>query len=105
MLSDRRSGRSSSFGDSPVKNRDTIKTISEAKTGTSCWLKEISPKLSDFAWQEGYGAFSLSPKDLDAVLRYIDLQEEHHRKISFQDEFRKFLKQYAVEYDENYVWG
>jgi REP element-mobilizing transposase RayT len=80
-------------------------TISEAKTGTSKWLKEISPELSKFSWQEGYGAFSVSPKDLDAVIAYIDGQEEHHKKVSFQDEFRKFLQQYHVDYDEKYVWG
>lgn len=68
-------------------------------------MKEISPELSKFSRQEGYGAFSVSPKDLDAVIAYIDRQEEHHRKISFQDEFRKFLKQYGMDYDENYVWG
>lgn len=87
------------------KTATLSKTISEAKTGTSKWLKEISPKLSEFSWQEGYGAFSVSPKDLDAVIAYIERQEEHHKKISFQDEFRKFLKQYGMDYDENYVWG
>lgn len=81
------------------------KMISEVKTGTSKWLKGVSSSLSEFAWQEGYGAFSVSPKDLDAVIKYIDRQEEHHKKASFQDEFRAFLKKYGVEYDENYVWG
>jgi len=87
------------------KTATLSKTISEAKTGTSRWLKELSLKLSDFSWQEGYGAFSISPKDLDAVIRYIDQQEAHHKKTSFQDEFRKFLKQYKMDYDEKYVWG
>ena len=79
--------------------------VSLAKTSTSKWLKGISPALEKFAWQEGYGAFSVSPKDLDALLCYIDRQEEHHKKASFQDEFRKFLKQYGIDYDERYVWG
>ena len=87
------------------KTATLSKTISEAKTGTSRWLKELSLKLSDFSWQEGYGAFSISPKDLDAVIRYIDQQEAHHKKTSFQDEFHKFLKQYKMDYDEKYVWG
>ena len=87
------------------KTATLSKTISEAKTGTSRWLKEVSPKLSSLAWQEGYGAFSVSPKDLDSVVGYIDRQEEHHKKVTFQDEFRKFLKQYKVDYDEEYVWG
>lgn len=85
------------------KTATLSKTVSELKTGTSKWLKEVSPKLSKFAWQEGYGAFSISPKDLSAVTNYIDQQEEHHQKVSFQDEFRQFLKQYGMEYDEDYV--
>ena len=87
------------------KTATLSKTIAEAKTGTSHWLKGLSPELSNFSWQEGYGAFSISPKDLDAVIHYIDHQEEHHKKATFQDEFRKFLKQYGVDYDEKYVWG
>jgi REP element-mobilizing transposase RayT len=87
------------------KTATLSKTISEAKTGSSRWLKEVSPELSDFSWQEGYGAFSVSPKDLDSVIEYIERQEEHHKTVTFQDEFRKFLKQYKVEYDEQYVWG
>lgn len=78
-------------------------TVSEAKTGTSKWLKELSPELAYFAWQEGYGAFSVSPKDLDAVIAYIDRQEVHHRKVSFQDELRTFLNQSGMDYDEKYV--
>lgn len=81
------------------------KTISEMKTGTSKWLKGIDDSLTDFSWQEGYGAFSVSPKDLNAVNNYIDNQEEHHRNVTFQDEFRAFLKKYHIEYDERYVWG
>ena len=87
------------------KTTTLSRMISEAKTGTSKWLKNISPALSEFSWQEGYGAFSVSPKDLDAVIGYIDKQEEHHKKTTFQDEFRKFLIQYGVDYDEEYVWG
>lgn len=87
------------------KTSTLSKLISEMKTGTSKWLKAVSPSLSGFAWQEGYGAFSMSPRDLDAVISYIDQQEEHHRGTSFQDEFRKFLNQYEIDYDEAYVWG
>ena len=87
------------------KTSTLSKTISEAKTGTSQWLKTLSAELTNFAWQEGYGAFSISPKDLDTVIHYIAQQEEHHKKVTFQDEFRKFLNQYQMEYDENYVWG
>jgi putative transposase len=87
------------------KTATLSRTISEAKTGTSHWIKDLPPELSNFSWQEGYGAFSISPKDLDAVIHYSEHQEEHHKKVSFQDEFRKFLKQYKMDYDEDYVWG
>jgi len=68
------------------------------------WLKTKSPALVKFAWQRGYGAFSVGPTDLDALVAYIDAQETHHRKQTFQDEFRAFLKKYGVEWDERYVW-
>jgi REP element-mobilizing transposase RayT len=65
------------------------------------WMKGTVPA---FAWQRGYGAFSVGPSDLKALRHYIETQEEHHRKHSFQDEFRALLKKYGVEYDEQYVW-
>jgi putative transposase len=78
--------------------------VSELKTSSSKWMKEQSPALSNFSWQRGYGAFSIGPKDLDAVLAYIDGQEEHHRTKTFQEEYRGFLKHYGIEFDEQYVW-
>ncbi|WP_240610582.1 transposase [Rubritalea profundi] len=57
-----------------------------------------------FHWQRGYGAFSVSPTDLSKLLGYIDQQEEHHQKLTFQQECRKFLNKYQIDYDENYVW-
>ena len=57
-----------------------------------------------FYWQNGYGGFSLSPSEVEAVAEYIDHQEAHHRVVSFQEEYRKFLATYGVEYDERYVW-
>lgn len=78
--------------------------IEELKTSSSKWLKTQSPALSAFAWQRGYGAFSVGPSDLDALLHYIDIQEEHHRTRTFQDEYRAFLKKYGIDYDERYVW-
>ncbi|HSJ03756.1 MAG TPA: transposase, partial [Verrucomicrobium sp.] len=57
-----------------------------------------------FAWQQGYGAFSVAPADLEAVVEYIDRQEEHHRARTFQDEYRMFLKKYDVVHDEKYLW-
>ncbi len=55
-------------------------------------------------WQRGYGAFSVGPSDLNALLHYIDNQEEHHKTRTFQDEYRAFLTKYGIEYDERYVW-
>ncbi|HEX9047652.1 MAG TPA: IS200/IS605 family transposase [Verrucomicrobiae bacterium] len=78
--------------------------VKEVKRGSSIWLKEQPLHLQDFAWQKGYGMFSIGFSQADAVKHYILGQEEHHRKISFQDEFREFLKRYEMEFDERYVW-
>ena len=77
--------------------------IEELKTSSSKWLKTQSPALAAFAWQRGYGAFSVGPSDLNALLHYIDNQEEHHRTRTFQDEYRAILKKYGIEYDGRYV--
>ena len=78
--------------------------VKEVKRGSSLWLKTKSPGLHDFAWQNGYGIFSIGFSQVATVRNYIAGQEEHHRKVSFQDEFREFLKRHAVEFDERYVW-
>jgi REP element-mobilizing transposase RayT len=78
--------------------------VKEVKRGSSVWLKAQSPQLADFEWQAGYGAFSIGQSQVDDVRTYIAGQEEHHRKISFQDEVRALLKRYKVEFDERYVW-
>ena len=63
------------------------------------------PHLHDFAWQEGYGAFTVSKPNLEAVIGYIQKQREHHQQESFQEEYRKFLQKHGIDYDERYVWG
>jgi len=78
--------------------------VEELKTSSSKWLKTQSPTLANFAWQNGYGAFSVGPSDLEALRRYIDIQEEHHRTHTFQEEYRAFLNRYGVEFDERYIW-
>lgn len=78
--------------------------LEELKTSSSKWLKTQSSALTAFAWQRGYGAFSVGPSDLNTLLHYIDTQEEHHRSRTFQDEYRAFLKKYGIAYDERYVW-
>ena len=80
---------------------DLVQTL---KTSSSMWTKELSEDLSDFSWQRGYGCFSVGPKDLDALVTYIDDQEDRHKKLSFKDEFRMLLKRYGVEFNEAYVW-
>jgi putative transposase len=61
-------------------------------------------EISQFYWQRGYGAFSVSPSQLNAVLEYVESQEEHHRTRSFQEEYRDFLHKNGVEFDERYGW-
>ncbi len=80
--------------------------VKEMKRVSTNHLKEIGSggKLNDFGWQGGYGAFSVSESKMESVSDYISRQEEHHRKVTFQDEYRKFLKRHGVEWDERYVW-
>lgn len=78
--------------------------VKELKRGSSVWLKTKSPALTDFAWQNGYGVFSIGQSQVDAARAYIAGQVEHHRKISFQDELRELLRRYEIESDERYVW-
>jgi putative transposase len=80
------------------------KLLEEVKKQSSIWIKTVHPGYSNFYWQDGYGAFSVSPKGVNDVVRYIEMQEEHHTKDTFQDEFRGFLKLYEIDYDERYVW-
>ncbi|MBL8188344.1 MAG: IS200/IS605 family transposase [Acidobacteria bacterium] len=75
------------------------------KGDSSKWIHEAFPELRDFAWQEGYGAFTVSKSNLESVVAYIQNQRVHHQHKSFQDEYRDFLQKHGVEYDERYVWG
>ena len=78
--------------------------VKELKRTSSLWIKTKSADLEDFHWQTGYGAFSISPGHVDDLIRYIENQESHHHTESFQDEFRRLLTKYGVEWDERYVW-
>ncbi len=78
--------------------------VKEAKRGSSLWIKTKSKDLYDFAWQEGYGIFSIGFSQIEQVKEYIAGQEEHHQKISFQQEFRQLLERYGIEFDERDVW-
>ena len=81
-----------------------MKLVEEVKSHSSKWVKTKGNKYNNFYWQNGYGAFSVNPYEVDIVVAYISKQKEHHAKRSFQHEYRTFLKKYDVEYDERYVW-
>jgi REP element-mobilizing transposase RayT len=78
--------------------------VKRAKCESSQWLKTKSIDLRDFYWQNGYGAFSVSPAHVEPLREYIIKQEEHHREESFQDELRRLLRKYGLEWDERYIW-
>jgi putative transposase len=78
--------------------------VEDVKTASSKWIKTQGPKGTAFAWQKGYGAFSVSASNLPAVRDYIADQQEHHRVKTFQEEYRAFLEKHGVAYDERWVW-
>ena len=86
------------------KNYALSKVVEEVKKGSSRWIKTKAKRYSGFHWQNGYGAFSVSQSNVYRVKSYIANQEEHHRRRTFQDELRAFLRRHAVEFDERYVW-
>ncbi len=81
-----------------------MKLLEEVKSHSSKRMKTKDESLKNFYWQDGYGAFSVNPSEVDTVIAYIANQHEHHNKKTFKDEYRAFLKKYTVEYDERYVW-
>lgn len=87
-----------------TKNLALSEFVGDIKRDSSVWIKTQDSRYSKFHWQDGYGAFSVGYTQLNAVKKYIARQKEHHAQVSFEDEFRYFLKKYNVEYDERYVW-
>ncbi len=81
-----------------------MKLIEELKSHSSKWIKTKGKQYQKFYWQNGYGGFSVHPAQVDVVKNYISTQDEHHKELSFQDEYRVFLKEYDIDYDEQYVW-
>ncbi len=75
------------------------------KGGSSKWIHDEFPRLAKFAWQDGYGAFTVGKKQVEDVVAYIMNQREHHRRKTFQEEYREMLHQHGVEFDERYIWG
>ncbi|MBI4851697.1 MAG: IS200/IS605 family transposase [Acidobacteria bacterium] len=78
--------------------------VQTIKANSSRWIHENYPSKESFAWQTGYGAFSVSRSSVPIVFKYIENQEMHHQKLSFKDEFLTLLKKNDIEYDENFIW-
>jgi REP element-mobilizing transposase RayT len=87
------------------RSKSQAEWIKELKRASSAWIKRREPSLREFAWQIGYGAFSVDPTSSERVRRYIERQEEHHRTVTFQEEFRTLLREHGIEWDERYIWG
>ena len=81
------------------------KAMQLIKGGSSKFIHETFPDMRNFAWQEGYGAFSISLSHVEQTIAYIQRQAEHHRKKTFEEEFRAFLRKHSIEYDERQGWG
>jgi REP element-mobilizing transposase RayT len=86
------------------RKQSIAETVETVKTSSSKWIKTKGAEFGGFHWQTGYGAFSVSQSDADAVIKYVEDQAEHHRTKTFQEEYRKFLQRYQVPYDERCVW-
>jgi REP element-mobilizing transposase RayT len=80
---------------------DVVRVV---KANSSRWVHEKWPTRKGFAWQGGYGAFSVSQSMAEKVGRYIDEQEEHHRTMSFEQEYRGLLRKHGIEFEERYLW-
>jgi REP element-mobilizing transposase RayT len=80
---------------------DAMKLV---KANSSRWVSDKWSSRKDFGWQIGYGAFSVSKSNVSPVIRYIENQEEDHRKVTFKEEFLEFLSKHGIEYDERYIW-
>ena len=85
------------------KTMSVSEFVQKIKANSSKWIKTIDEYYETFAWQEGYGAFCVSPSLLKKTIRYIETQEQHHHEISVRDEFIQFLKENGIEFDERYL--
>ncbi len=82
----------------------SVKFVEQAKRESSKFVNTLGAKYTKFYWQPGYGMFSVSPKDRDEAEHDVRNQEEHHRQMTFQDEYRAMLRQYGIDFDEQSVW-
>ena len=81
-----------------------MQLVQKVKAYSSKWMKSKDISLENFYWQDGYGAFSVKPSDVEKVSQYIKNQHSHHSKKSFQEEYRQILENYNIDYNEDYVW-
>jgi len=79
--------------------------VNAVKANSSRWIHEYSSRLRSFAWQEGYGAFSVSKSEERKIVRYISNQEDHHRKRTFKEELIALLEKHGIAYDKHYIWN
>jgi len=86
------------------KNHPPVKLVEIVKKETSKFVKTLGDEYRDFYWQRGYGMFSVGPIHRDEVKAYIETQEEHYKRMTFQEEFRAYLQKYNIPFDERYVW-
>lgn len=86
------------------KKLPLMKVMEELKSHSSKWMKTKDASLKNFFWQNGYGAFSVDHHGIQPVIDYITNQKEHHKKKTFQEEYRSLLETYELDYDERYVW-
>ncbi|MFN4086885.1 MAG: IS200/IS605 family transposase [Spirosomataceae bacterium] len=86
------------------KDVTLVKFLQQVKSKSSIWMKTKGMKYQHFYWQRGYGCFSVNPKDIDVVIRYIERQALHHAKRSFQEEYLIILNKYKIPYDLKYLW-
>lgn len=78
--------------------------LEEIKAHSSKWMKTQRADLKNFYWQDGYAVFSVDPEKVEIIIRYIENQKNHHRKIKFQDEMRHLFTKNNIDFDEKYVW-
>jgi REP element-mobilizing transposase RayT len=79
--------------------------VRQIKSSSSRWIHETTPELRRFAWQAGYAAFAVSYSHVETVKRYIATQADHHRNVTFQEEFLAFLRRHDLELEERYLWN
>jgi putative transposase len=87
-----------------AKDVTLMKLLGVIKANSSRWIKTNGDAYRNFGWQGGYAAFSVSPSEIGAVVRYIENQKAHHQRTSFQDEVRDFLEKHNIEFDERFIW-